>query len=214
LLQTAMRAACIEVIEIDQTSANNSWITNDSASQNPNAWDTTTPFVHNASGDSMANPAVIGLPSRDVNINDNSFWCIQGVGAYEEWINSDWDWNTSAVIGDEPTRGVAKSEIGIFLIYQEAIRDFSKSGLMSFNYDPETGGISYPITDYTKSSEYYITLPCKRSVEEMQKLVTFHEVLHMFGFHDFGATSYDPNVDGEIMAKYWLFTETVSSSVM
>jgi hypothetical protein len=203
VLTSAMVKACIDVREATPAIITSWGLTSRE----------TTPFVHNTTN-TLDGPTTVGNPSRDVTVNNASFWCIQGVGAYEDTENADWDWNTSAEIGDEPTRGVAKPNAGIFLVFQEAIRDYAKSGKYRFNYDPVTKEVSYPILDTNKPLEYYITLPCKRNADELNKLVTFHEVLHFFGFYDKDALSYDPNIDGEIMTKYWFFTEIVPPSVL
>jgi hypothetical protein len=112
LLTTAMAAACIEVKDIPQDAAHVSWITNDTNSSTPNAWDPTVPFVHN-----LANNTVdfIGIPSHDVNYNNEAFWCVQGVGAYE-YVQQE-----STVCGICGTTS--------FLIFSEAIRDYVATGV-------------------------------------------------------------------------------------
>ncbi|MCL2347735.1 MAG: hypothetical protein FWC50_05670, partial [Planctomycetaceae bacterium] len=196
VLTAAMVAACITVQEVNQTSANASWIIGDSASQHPGAWDTTTPFVHNLADPATDSPAVGGL-SRDVNINNASFWCIQGVGAYEaragkngDGNGDDWDWGDPRKMGNRPLLGNATHGSMVFLIFQETIRDFSESGL-------DDSGVK----------------KCRRTAEEINQIGTFHEVLHFFGFIDKG-TGYNPAVDGEIMALDWLYTESISPSVL
>ena len=119
LLKTAMVDACVKVEEVLQISTKSSWITNDSASQNPNAWDTTTPFVHNRS-DASSEGQRISATCRDVNALSETFWVLHAIGAYEAMSDRDPTNNTPPVGG---TRG-GNSGNGVFMIYNETIRDF------------------------------------------------------------------------------------------
>ena len=92
VLTSAMVDACITVKEVDQSPANASWIIGDSETQNPGVWDMTTPFVKNLPGtvdwhtDSKLQE--ISELSRDVYYMAPSFWCLQGIGAYEFQTNN------------------------------------------------------------------------------------------------------------------------------
>jgi len=116
-LVAAMVDACIEVIEATPAIITSWGLTSRETSQ----------FVHNTSGFINTAASTIGARSKDVMTNDASFWCIQGVGAYEEnhLYNNDWD---SSINNSKPIMGVAITNGGIFLLFQEAIRDFAKSG--------------------------------------------------------------------------------------
>jgi hypothetical protein len=207
VLTTAMTAACIDVRE-----ATPAIIT---------SWGLvpreTTPFVRNTTN--YSNHAVpIGNASRDVIVNDVSFWCIQGVGAYEADTNWDWDWNPPAT-KEEPIQGVAKAQNGIFLLFQEAIRDYAKSGWRDAYIGPlpQTSSNWYNL-------DYHTIEECRRSASEINQIATFHEVLHFFGFGDKktnkeqllpdNSNLYDPAVDGEIMTHEWFYTVTVSPEVL
>ena len=121
-LSMAMVAACIEVKEVDQSPANSSWITGDSATINPGAWDVyTTPFVHNLPDKEPSTITNIGKLSRDVNVNKASFWCIQGIGAYEYTIDSDNDGEIAGILG------CAVNNAGVFMVFDETIRDDSNT---------------------------------------------------------------------------------------
>jgi len=189
LLQEAMLAACIEVKEVDQL-GDTSWITGDSASQNSGAWDLTTPFVKNLADLTLAAGYDISTPSRDVDYNNSSFWCIHGIGAYEANTGDTWDGNSVAG-EDNYICGVTFTGSGVFLIFNETIRDI----------------VSTKAT--TKDGK-----TIQRTVSEIQQLVVLHEVLHMFGLIDKmklnGTVNplYAPLGDGPIMRSDWFFSPT------
>jgi len=132
-LSMAMVAACIEVISVDQSPANSSWITNDSATVNPGAWDVyTTPFVHNVDDHSGFTGKWVSKKSRDVNINEPSFWCLHAVGAYEDKVGDDYDTTGSGGI-----LGRAFPGTDAFLIYDETIRDMINTHPLAKRTIPE-----------------------------------------------------------------------------
>ncbi|MDR1480807.1 MAG: hypothetical protein LBJ00_17920, partial [Planctomycetaceae bacterium] len=190
LLTTAMKAACIEIKEISQDAAHNSWITNDTTSVTPNTWDTTTTsFVHNLPDSDISTVTNIGQLSRDVNINLPEFWTVQAIGGYEAEVFKDYD-----ASGASPTFGYRAAKYatanpigGVIMIFQETIRDFAATGKNESN------------------------VSCKRTETELNRLVTFHETLHTLGFVD-PANGNSP--DGDIMnARSWLYTENIDHVV-
>ena len=199
VLTSAMVAACITVQEVT-----NKEFTGWSITSRPE-----TPFVHNLA--SSFDGPTIGNPSRDVNVNNVSFWCIQAVGAYEDKVGDDWDWNYPSLKG-EATLGIAYHEQfynAVLLIFQETIRDFAKSGFRKVWIGPEN-----PTNDDILNKANYRDDTCHRNADELNTLTTFHEMLHFFGFYDETDPWYNPAVDAEIMTHDWIFTETVSSSVL
>ena len=158
LLTTAMTAACITVREVTQGAdgtTNTTWITGDSASTNPNEWDNTTPFVHNLSHSTNDVAVSIGNESRDVNINEEAFWCVQAVGGYESEIASDGDSNEE----NYKYGGATNNNTAMFLVFNEAIRDRIQRNGNGF-------------------------VAAARNETEFRQLVAYHEALHMFGFAD------------------------------
>ena len=124
-LQTAMIKACIDVKEVEQGATgttNSTWITGDGATPNPNAWDITTPFMKNLPGQGLTSTKYadqgISNQSRDVNIDNPAFWCVQGIGAYEHQTDKSRD-----DVEDDAIYGTATIGGGFFLIFNETIRD-------------------------------------------------------------------------------------------
>jgi hypothetical protein len=191
LLTTAMANACIAVREVSQDAAHNSWITNDSNSTTPNAWDSETPFVHNLPNANVSTVTNIGKLSRDVNVNTQEFWSIQAIGGYEAMITTnDYDAsNASSTFGYRAGKhNIANPIGGVIIVFQETIRDFAVTG---------------KDIDGTR---------CKRTANELNKLVTFHETLHTLGFVDpyIDANNNVVSPDGDIMnAKLWLYSENI-----
>ena len=88
----------------------------------------------------------------------------------------------------------AASSAGVFLIFNETIRDWVNTAT-----NPSNG--------------------VKRSASELHYLVAFHEILHFFDFNDYRIIgnlnpAYDPDADGDIMRNYWLLTPTIPLSVL
>jgi hypothetical protein len=185
LLTTAMAAACIEVKEVSQDPENWSWIVDDTNSTNIGAWDETIPFVHNLANDNIATVTDIGKLSRDVNVNLPEFWTIQLIGGYEAEVNKDFDTpdangNYRSTFGYRAAKHANANPIGgVIMIFQETIRDFANTAQSN-------------------------NVKCPRTADEINKLVTFHETLHTFGFVDLNVG------DGDIMnASSWLFSPSI-----
>jgi len=64
----------------------------------------------------------IGKLSRDVTVYGPSFWCIQGIGAYEGPTDSDFDGETVWTLG-----GAVNNSTGVFMVFDETIRDLSNT---------------------------------------------------------------------------------------
>ena len=138
LAQAVIPLACIDVREATPTI-----ITSWGLTSREN-----TPFVRNLPDNSIAAHEAIGIPSRDVNVNNTSFWCIQGIGAYDHISKNDNDFYPG--VG---WLGSAAVSAGVFLMYNETIRDACNT-----------------VSDIT------------RTVSEIQQVVALHEILHLFGF--------------------------------
>ena len=147
----------------------------------------TTPFVRNLPAWTNSAFTDISTLSRDVDINGPTFWCIHRVGAYEANIAGTWDGINIEGLDGWIFAGAAVGT-GIFLIFNETIRDIVS----------------------TRSD-------VKRTVLEMQILAVLHEILHLFGFLDYGASGYDALADGEIMKAAlngWVFASPLPPAVL
>ncbi|MDR1268728.1 MAG: LamG domain-containing protein [Planctomycetaceae bacterium] len=189
LLTTAMKAACIEVKEIPQDAAHNSWITGDNGDLTNGGWRTETPFVHNFASNYNEEDEnedtnededyvlAIGDPSRDI-ANTIEFWCMQGVGAYDADGGNDHDG-----IGGNSTLGAKTVNDTVFLIFSETIRDIAATQI----------GVT-------------------KTASEIGELSTMHETLHAFSFEDFDHPSYNVLVDGLIMSGPEFVQSTLSNA--
>jgi hypothetical protein len=120
LLETAMKAACIEVKEVSQDPENWAWIIDEDGNLNNGGWREETPFVHNLIADDDTSLTNYSQSSRDVTVNDATFWCIHVVSAYESVVTKDGDGESSLGYGIVPMNGSP-----IVFLYDEAIREAS-----------------------------------------------------------------------------------------
>ena len=155
-------AACIDVKEIEQSDDDASWIYNDGNSWTHGAWDTKTAFKRELGIFATDEYTTISEQCRDVVMpNEPTFWCVHGIGAYKEREDRSWDGTNAPGCDDVPgddawvLGGALQNGTGIFLIFNETIRD-------------------------AVSTDARV----KRSLEDTHQLVTLHEVLHLFGFAD------------------------------
>jgi hypothetical protein len=121
LLTTAMAAACVEVKEVSQDPKNWIWITDENGDLKNGGWRTETPFVHNLAA--FSNDAIMSIaqPSRDVaQSNNEEFWCVQGIGAYD----ADPGWNYDG-INDGWCTGIKAGNDTVFLVFSETTRDIA-----------------------------------------------------------------------------------------
>jgi len=185
-LPPIFQAACIEVEKVSQSEGDPDplWIVGNDNSWNPGVWNTTTPFQRElekiGSTDEITD---ISNHSRDVVMYNNpEFWCIHGIGAYED---------VKALTYDPPSKeGVnwclgkaVQNGKGIFIIFNETIRDKVS----------------------TDSS-------VKRSISDTRQLTALHEILHLFGFADGPADGQIMTTDwlyaDSLVSTYITFSDT------
>jgi hypothetical protein len=131
-----------------------------------------TPFVHNIvrSNDAMND---ISNPSRDIinNVIGKEFWCVHAIGIYEGATGSDNDNNTGS-----GTCGYAiGNDTAVINVIDETTRDCVNT-----------------MRDASNNKLF-------REINVLRQIITFHEILHLFDFHDNAAD------DGFIMTGGWYY---------